>query len=98
VAQSAPSGLTVSISAAANAHTIPQAPDSIRVSALPRAVEQATISLTSVLLKVRGNRAMQMPTAPGGMPGKPQMGFAGALGDYEMACELLKPFRTAVLH
>jgi hypothetical protein len=60
-------------------------------------VEQACISLTSCLIKVRGTRAATMPTAPGvGMPGKQALIQAGGLEDFDLACKLLKPFRTAV--
>jgi hypothetical protein len=98
VATAAPAGLTVATSAAQFAHTIPQSPDSIRVSALPRAIEQATILLTACLLKVRGSRAMSMPQTPGGMPGKSEMGFAGTLEDFEIAEKLLKRFVVATQH
>lgn len=71
-------------------HTIPTAPDFIRVSAIPWEVEQAAISLTSVLLKLRGTRS-QIPTvAMGGMPNTEALARAGALDDYEVATQLLK--------
>lgn len=98
VASAAPTGTTITLQAGtAFAHTIPAAPDTIRVSSIPRAVEQACISLTSCLIKVRGTRAMVMPTGPGGgTPSKQALIQAGGLEDYELACELLKPFTTVV--
>lgn len=76
------------------AHTIPDAPDAIRVSALPWAIEQACISLTSCLIKLRGTQAMSMPTMPGGAPSHQALVESGGLEDYEVACKLLAPFTT----
>lgn len=81
----------------ANAHTLPDAPDSIRVSALPWAIEQACISMTSCLIKLRGTRALTLPTVPGAAPSKEALADAGGLEDYEVACKLLKPFTTVTL-
>lgn len=77
-----------------HAHTMPAAPDSIRVSAVPWAVEQACISLTSCLIKLRGTRAAVMPAMPGTAPPKQALSESGGLGDYKAACELLRPFVT----
>lgn len=96
--QSAPTGTSVTTSATQFAHTVPEAPDAIRVSAFPRFADEAIILLTSVLIKTRGSRAMQLPSAPGGMPGKVEMGMAGALGDYEEACRILHPLKTVMYH
>jgi|HubBroStandDraft_6_1064221.scaffolds.fasta_scaffold269539_2 hypothetical protein len=96
IVQSAPTGTTVTTSATAFAHAVPEPPDSIVVSALPRVVEEATALLISVLIKTRGNRAMQLPMAGGGMPTKPEMGMAGTLGDYDTACSMLKPLSTVM--
>jgi len=98
VAASAPTGLNITLAAPTQfAHTIPQPPDVTRVSALPRAVEQAVILLTSCLIKTRGSRALVMPGTPGGTPNRQVMGQAGASEDYEQALELLKPFVVATL-
>lgn len=98
VASAAPTGTTITLRAGTQfAHTLPAAPDTIRVSSIPRAVEQACISLTSCLIKLRGSRAMVMPTGPGtGTPSKQALIQAGGLEDYQTACNLLKPFVTAV--
>lgn len=98
VASAAPSTTTIELVEPTQfAHTLPAAPDTIRVSSIPRAVEQACISLTSCLIKVRGTRAMVMPTAPGaGTPTKQALIQAGGLPDAEIAWDLLRPFRTAV--
>lgn len=98
VASAAPSTTTIELSAGTlYAHTLPTAPDSIRVSSIPRAVEQACISLTSCLIKLRGTRAMVMPSAPGtGTPTKQALIQAGGLEDAEVAWDLLKPFVTSV--
>ncbi len=99
IAAAAPNGLTVSlIAGTAYAHTKPTAPDTILVSAMPPVVQQAAISLTSVLLKTRGMRAQVLPSLGGhGAAGKADsqaMAMAGALDDYNLACKLLKPLRV----
>lgn len=81
----------------ANAHTLPTAPDSIRVSALPWAIEQACISMTSCLIKLRGTRAMIPPMQPGAPPPREALVEAGGLEDFEVACKLLKPFTTVTV-
>lgn len=91
-------GVTLNLSAPLlNAHNVPPAPDAIRVSALPWAVEQACISITSCLIKTRGSRAMILPTSPGQMANRRALAQAGALEDYEIAEHLLKPYVTAFL-
>ena len=77
-----------------NDHTVPDQPDYIYVTALPDAVEQATISLTSCLIKLRGSTAMVMAGQPGNTPTKQAADSVGGLGDLETAERLLMPFRT----
>lgn len=79
------------------AHSVPTAPDTIRVSALPWAVEQAAILITSCLIKTRGSRGMVMPTSPGQQPNQRALAQAGALEDFTSATDLLKPFVTTFL-
>lgn len=103
VVASTPVGLTIPLTAGvANPHTPPPVTtspyDFIRVSALPASIEEAAMLLTSVLLKVRGSRAMVMPTGPGGFPTRKAMGIAGALDDFDNACKLLKKYTTVFLH
>ena len=100
VASAAPTGLTVSLqSGLANAHNIPNSPDGITVTALPNDLERACIHLTNVLLKAQGMRA-QMPASLGSAtPAQRQgLGRAGVLADFDVACHLLKPYRTTFLH
>jgi hypothetical protein len=86
-------GLTLKLTAGLEyAHVLPESPDSIRVSALPWAVEQAAISLTTALIKTRGSRAMTMPQVAGGMAGGEVPGQAGQIEDYQIALDLLQPF------
>lgn len=88
-------GLVATLSAPLQfSHTVPTAPDFIPVTAIPRSIEQAVISLTSILLKLRGMRAMVLPGAPGAQPSKEALGRAGMLSDYEVACKLLEPYVT----
>lgn len=92
------SGTTLNLaSPTAYAHTVPSAPDSIRVSSVPWAVEQACISLTSCLIKTRGTGAAVLPMEPGAAPSKDTLLEAGGLEDYEIAVELLKPFTTVFM-
>lgn len=99
LASAAPSGTTVTLQSGLQfAHSLPSAPDFTRVSSIPRAVDEAVISLVSVLVKVQGSRAMQMPQVGGGVPSRPQMAFAGGLGDFDNAVRLLKPFTVVTTH
>jgi hypothetical protein len=75
------------------AHKVPTEPDCVYVTALPHGVEQATISLASCLIKLRGTRAAVMPSA-GGQAIRTALISAGGLEDYEVAVDLLKPFTT----
>jgi hypothetical protein len=80
-------------------HTIPTTPtpDTVRVTAIPWAVEQATISLVSCLIKTRGTRAAVLPQTPGTPPPKQALADAGGLEDFEIAEKLLKPFTSVYL-
>jgi len=99
VAASTPTGTTVTLTAGLQyPHNVPVAPDGIRVSAIPPPISRATVHLTSVLVKTRGTRAMQMAGAAGGSPGKQAIAEAGAENDFEYACKLLKRYETVYLH
>jgi len=74
-------------------HKVPAFPDFVYVTALPHAVEQATISLACCLIKLRGTRAAVMPSA-GQAATKTALISSGGLEDYEVAVDLLKPFTT----
>ena len=84
---------TLDTSIFANAHTLPTAPDFIPASGMPDDITQAAISLTTVLIKARGSMAQVMPTSPGGQPNRQALAQAGALGDWNNAQRLLKPYR-----
>jgi hypothetical protein len=75
------------------AHKVPAYPDFLYVTALPHAVEQATISLACCLIKLRGTRAAVMPSA-GQAATKTALIQSGGLEDFEVAIDLLKPFTT----
>lgn len=95
-----PSSLTLNLSSPLQfAHSLPTAPDSTMVSAIPSSIEEACISLVSVILKMQGMRA-QVPASLGSpsKSSRQEMGRAGALSDYDLACRLLKPYRTVYLH
>ena len=81
-------------------HTPPAAPDFIPVTALPSSVEEAAISLTNVLVKAQGFRAQELPGSVGAASPiqRKAMGRAGVLGDWDLACSILKTFRTTFLH
>ncbi len=100
VASAPPTGLTVSLSSPLlYNHNVPNAPDAITVTALPRDLERACIHLTNVFLKAQGMRA-QMPASIGSPTPAQRQGLAraGALADYEVACKLLHPYVTTFLH
>lgn len=80
-------------------HTPPTLPDTTRVSAIPWAVEQACIYLTSSLIKSRGSRAMVIPQSPGKATAPPVQaeGQAGGTADFNTAVKMLKPFIVPVL-
>lgn len=78
---------TVPISATVNAY---QAGASL--SALPPAIKQAGISLTTALIKVRATQAFTMETV-GEQPSKSALLEAGGLEDLEIAIDLLEPFK-----
>ena len=99
VVVSSVSGLTLTLAGpTVYAHTVPTAPDSIRVSAIPWDVEQACISLTSCLIKMRGSRAMVMSQMPGGTPAKTAVAEAGGLEDYMTAVDILAPYTTVYMN
>jgi hypothetical protein len=88
---------TLTTSPFANAHTVPAAPDFLPVSAIPADIHQAVISLTTMLIKTRGARAMVMPAVAGGSPAgstKQSLAQAGALEDWDIASQLLRPYRS----
>lgn len=98
VASGPPNGLTVNLEGGTlSAHTLPGSPNWIRVHAMPNSIAQATIFLTNVLIKAQGFGAQVMPATPGGQPNKQAMGMAGAMGDYQKACELLRDLEVVVL-
>lgn len=82
---------TLTTSAFANAHTVPASPDFIPVTAIDENIHQAVISLTTMLVKTRGVRGLQMPTVPGARPQQmvKQLGQSGAAEDYDVALKLL---------
>lgn len=93
VVVSSVSGLTLNISGTLEyAHAVPPQPDTVLVTALPEAIEQACILLTSCLIKTRGASAMVMPSTPGGVPSHQALLEAGALEDYDIAVDLLEPY------
>lgn len=62
----------------------------ISVSALPPAIKQAAIYVTSAILKARGNAALVMQTLT---PQTFQSANPSAIADYESAVDILKPYR-----
>lgn len=62
----------------------------VSVSALPPAVKQAAIYVTSAVLKARGNSALVMQSLT---PNTFQTANPSALSDFNSAVDILKPFR-----
>lgn len=103
VLASAPTGLTLSlVSPLKYSHPVPIAPDAIMVTSLPSAIEQACISTVNVLIKTQGMRAQILPGSIGGPGGggdrDTALSRAGALGDFNLAMDLLKPYVTTYVH
>jgi len=97
---STPTGLTLELAAPLQyAHSVPPAPDGITVTTLPGTLEQACISIVSVILKMQGMRA-QIPSGLGSAsPGQRQaMGRAGVLSDWDAAEHAMKSYRTVYIH
>jgi hypothetical protein len=69
-------------------------PQSITVTELPPKIRQATISLTSCLIKVRGTQAEVMPNI-GGAPSREALIEGGGLEDYQVAVDLLEVYRRS---
>ena len=65
------------------------------VSALPPAIRQAVISLTSALIKRRGGEAIMLQSIHD-EPSRVEQGEPGMSSDEQHAYALLKPFRRAV--
>lgn len=87
------SGLVCTLNAPLQfSHTVPAGPDFIPVTALPWGIEEATISLTNVLIKLKGSRAQVMAASPGQTPSGTEIAQVGASADLSTAMRLLKPF------
>ena len=98
---STPTGLTLSLASPLKYdHLVPQAPDTTIVSALPNDVQQACIAAVNVLIKTQGMRAQVLPGSIGGPSVNQQQALsrAGAMGDWELAESLLKPYVQAYYH
>ncbi|MHB8490613.1 MAG: hypothetical protein ACYDA6_00140 [Solirubrobacteraceae bacterium] len=74
-----------------NAHTVPAAPDSIIVTALPDDPRQAVISLTSQLIKSRGAESMELANIES-EPTKTLASSSGGFEDLAIAEDLLHWF------
>lgn len=77
-----------------SAHVLPAAPASIMVSTFADDVRQATVSLTSALIKARGAEAYEMENV-GQEPTKEQLIEGGGMEDLSIAVDLLDFYRRA---
>lgn len=66
----------------------------VNVSALPESIKQATVLLTSALIKTRGSEAIVMQ-AMHGQPSKTASTEDGGMEEIDLAVGMLKPFRRA---
>ena len=83
---------TIATSPFANAHTVPGSPGFLPVTTIPQDVTQAVISLTTMLIKTRGARALVMPQTPGGKVDRQAFAQAGALEDWDIATGILSKY------
>jgi hypothetical protein len=65
-------------------------------TALPQDIKQAVILLTKALIKTRASQSLELPRAGGDTPGPEHSLSAGVSSDYDLAIELLAPYRRAV--
>ena len=75
-----------------NAHTVPSAPDFLPFTTIAPDIQQAVISLTTMLIKTRGVKSLTMPSMPGAAPSRQGLAQAGALEDFDIAARLLHPY------
>jgi hypothetical protein len=73
----------------ANSHGTVSDPDFIPVTAIPDDIWQAVISLTTMLIKTRGSKALVMPSTVGGKPSAQALAQVGATEDFEIAYKIL---------
>ncbi len=66
----------------------------ISVSALPPAVKEAAILLTSAFVKSRGREAVVMSAIRQAQPNQTTKDFGGATGDAMLATSILQQFKT----
>ena len=78
------------------AHTIPSAPDFIPVTALPDTIERAAILLTSMFIKLRASKAMELPSRPGESPTRALISESGGGADLKIAEKMLRPYVVPV--
>ena len=64
-------------------------------TALPQDIKQAVILLTKALIKTRASQSIEMPRAGSDSPGPEHSLSAGVTDDYDLAVELLAPYRRA---
>jgi len=76
-------------------HALPVAPSSTTITALPDDVREATISLTSALIKTRGAESYEM-AAVGQDPSKSDLIEGGGMEDLSVATDLLSVYRRVV--
>lgn len=74
----------------ASAHAV-----GVAASAMPPDVKRAVIALTACLIKTRGAEAVVMPESFGGPPTRTALSEAGGIEDFELAADLLEPYRRA---
>jgi hypothetical protein len=75
-------------------HTVPQAPDFIPVTSVPKGVQLGVTFLTNMLLKTRGDNAIQLEEIT--EPRHIQKDSGGIWSDFKIAYEALKPYIVRV--
>lgn len=65
-------------------------------SALPQDIKQAIILIAKTLIKTRSSSSVQMPSAGTDHPGTEHQVSPGISDDYDLAVELLSPYRRSV--
>lgn len=66
----------------------------VAASAMPEDIQRAVIALTACLIKTRGSQALVMQSM-GSEPTNTEISQAGGVEDFELASDLLEPYRRA---
>lgn len=94
VTVTAVNGTSLTVTALANTHTLPDSPDFLPVTAMPQDVAQAVIFLATALIKTRGDNSLVLDEITEPRQIRPSAG--DEFSDVGMARQLLAPYRVRI--